>query len=355
MRTYILIALVLLWVTGYLFRADRKIKNTREIVIDTKDRPSVNKDAFFFWLEEGSIDNADFSPLVQVVSKYIYGDVRSIYAILIALLGKWHIILQWLPWTGKTTLVRVLAHVSWLSHARIQCTPDLLPQDIIGTEVFNPSDKTFHIHYWPIVTNLLHVDEINRATPKLQSAFLEAMQEKSISIGKETKHLPDPFFVIATQNPYDAIGTYMLPYGQIDRFMVGVYTSGLEQEEEYKMLQDSKQLSLDTKIDQEQQVFSIETVLSAQKKVDTIQIDESVLHHAVQCIYIVKKYAESLSTRASKSLLIAAKSWAYLQWKNTVSTTDVDAVLSLVLQHRVSYILWKDVSPKELYEYITGA
>lgn len=352
MWIYILISIVLLWITGYLFFVHDKLKQSSVSEVAEKDRPHIDKDSFFFWLEKGVIEKESFVDIIRELSVYVYGEKQTIYAILIALLSKWHLLLQGAPGTWKTTLVRILAQLSGFSYARIQCTPDLLPQDVIWTEIYDSSSKNFKIHYWPVVTNLLHIDEINRATPKLQSAFLEVMQEKSISIGKETKILPDPFFVIATQNPYDAIGTYMLPYGQLDRFMLGVYTSSLDKEEEYELLKDLKQQWLDSVPQNIVSVLDPKKVLSAQDEINKIKVPDDVLQHAVQCIYIAKKYASWLSTRASKSLLLAAKAWAFLQNKDSVEKKDIDAVLSIVLRHRISYLLWKDIDTQTLYRII---
>lgn len=352
MWVYILISLVLLRATGYLFFVHKSLKQSTNPQIALQDRPDIDKNSFFFWLEKGEIKKQSFIDIMRELSVYVYGEKQTIYAILIAILSKWHLLLQGAPGTWKTTLVRILSQLSGFTYSRVQCTPDLLPQDVIGTEMYDSTTKQFIIHYWPVVTNLLHIDEINRATPKLQSAFLEVMQEKSISIGKETKILPDPFFVIATQNPYDAIGTYMLPYWQLDRFMIGVYTTSLGKEEEYKLLQDSKQQWLDSVPQNISTVLDIKDILIAQDEIGSINIPDEVLQHAVQCIYIAKKCAPWLSTRGSKSLLLAAKAWAFLQDKPIVEKKDVDAVLPIVLRHRVSYLLWKDVDVETLYHII---
>lgn len=153
-------------------------------------------------------------------------------------------LIQGQPGTGKTTAARMLSRACDLSYSRIQCTSDLLPQDVIGTEVFDSTTQQFHVHVGPINANIVHVDEINRATPKLQSAFLEAMQEQAVTLSNQKVELPSPFFVVATQNPYDGIGTYLLPYAQIDRFMLSVTLSPLSAGEEYAMLQHADQISV---------------------------------------------------------------------------------------------------------------
>ncbi|MEI7478486.1 MAG: AAA family ATPase [bacterium] len=197
-------------------------------------------------------------------------------------------LVQGQPGTGKTTLVRTLAQLCALSSSRIQATPDLLPQDVVGTEIFDPQQKAFVVQYGPLVAHIIHVDEINRATPKLQSAFLEAMQEQHISIGTHRITLPTPFFVIATQNPYDSVGTYMLPYAQVDRFMSCVYTSSLSQNEEYKLLASSGNQSL---MHQEQNLVPIlhqEEIQQMQLEVQKVFADDAILQECVVVMTILR-------------------------------------------------------------------
>lgn len=272
---------------------------------------------------------------------------------LVGLLSGGHILIQGQPGTGKTTAARMLSHACDLSYSRIQCTSDLLPQDVIGTEVFDATTQQFHIHVGPINANIVHVDEINRATPKLQSAFLEAMQEQAVTLSNQKIDLPQPFFLIATQNPYDGIGTYLLPYAQIDRFMIGVSLQPLSASEEYSLLQHAEQIHVGLSLPEGKSVLDAATLRQAMHDVHEVVIEDKHIQYALSIVHTIKKYGITLSTRASKSLLIAAQSWAYLQGKHIVESTDIDAVIMPVLAHRVSHSTGNDISPAALYRLVT--
>lgn len=322
-------------------------------MVDQAHRPSIHEDFFLQWLHSGTITHPQILQVVELMGWYVYGDKYLLHAVLISLLGGWHIIVQWQPWTWKTTLVRILASVCSFSYARIQCTPDLLPQDVIWWEVFDNKLNDFVVFNWPIVANIVHVDEINRATPKLQSAFLEAMQEQSLTINNKQIALPEPFFVIATQNPYDSVGTYMLPYAQIDRFMVGAYTTWLSEKDEYRLLQKAEQQTMNLSMPPVSHAITHQILAEIKKAIQHMVMPDVVLQHALSCVHTAKLYNLPISTRASKSLLLAAKTWAFLQWKQVVEETDIDSVLQLVLRHRISHIVWKDISPDALYRILT--
>lgn len=250
-------------------------------------------------------------------------------------------------------LTVLLSRLCDVSYARIQCTPDLLPQDVLGTEIFDHKTQEFIVRPGPLATHIVHVDEINRATPKLQSGFLEAMQEQAITIGNERITLPRPFFLIATQNPYDAVGTYMLPYAQVDRFMIGAYTRPLLFDDECRLLQQKEQQKITSRIAALHPLLQEDTIVSIQQKGEYVDLPDDTMHHALRCIHTVKAYGIPLSTRASKALLTAAKTRAYMQEKTVVDKTDVDAVLPIVLRHRVAHLLGKDIDLDALYRLIT--
>jgi MoxR-like ATPase len=199
----------------------------------------------------------------------------------------------------------------------------------------------------------VHVDEINRATPKLQSAFLEAMQEQSVTLSNQKLDLPIPFFVVATQNPYDGVGTYLLPYAQVDRFMVSVTIEPLTAGEEYALLQHADQVSLGLSIPDGNSVISGPVLMQAMRDVRAIAIEDTHIQYALSIVHTIKKYGIPLSTRASKSLIVAAKSRAYLQGKTIVESVDIDAVVLSVLGHRVSYSAGSEISAKTLYRLVT--
>ena len=347
------ILLVVAAVTWYIVWANQALKTQWLPVISEDDRPVVQHNFFVEWLLSGTITQSQMASMVDLLWQYIYWDKQLIHAVLITLLSWWHIIIQGHPWTGKTTLVRILARMADFSYARIQCTPDLLPQDVIGAEIFDPKTQEFTLHTGPLVAHIVHVDEINRATPKLQAAFLEAMQEQAITIGNQYINLPQPFFVIATQNPYDAIGTYILPYAQIDRFMIGAYTNALAPSEEYRLLQNNDQHTLQLSLPPISHMLHIDMLQDMQRQVQNLILSDEVLQHALGCVHTIKAYGIQLSTRASKALVIAAKSRAYLQGKTVVEKIDVDAVLSSVLRHRVNHLVGKDIWLEALYRIIT--
>ncbi len=349
----IIIALILISVTWYIVRAHQALKNQWMPVIEEENRPSVQRDFFMEGLVWWTITHPQIVPVVDLLAQYIYWDKQLIHALIISLLSWWHIIVQWHPGTGKTTLVRLLSRICDFSYARIQCTPDLLPQDVIGTEIFDNKTQQFILHTWPLVAHIVHVDEINRATPKLQAAFLEAMQEQAMTIWNQRIELPDPFFVIATQNPYDSIGTYMLPYAQVDRFMIWAYTNPLLPSDEYRLLQQPEHQTLSISLPPVAHMLHVDTILQLQQEIKNIVIPDETLHHVLSCVHTVKAYNIEISARASKSIIIAAKTWAYIQGKQAIEKTDIDAVLSSVLRHRVSHLLWKDIDLETLYRIIT--
>ncbi len=347
------ILIVVAGVTWYIVWAHQALRQDWVPTIPEENRPVVKQNFFKEWLLSGNITHPEMVSVVKLLSQYIYGDKQLIHATLITLLSGGHIIIQGHPGTGKTTLVRILSRICDFSYARIQCTPDLLPQDVIGTEIYDPKIQQFTVHPGPLVAHIVHVDEINRATPKLQAAFLEAMQEQAITIGNERIDLPQPFFVIATQNPYDAVGTYILPYAQIDRFMLGAYTNPLIPSEEYRLLQHTDQHTLWLMLPPVAHMLHIDTLHDMQRQAQELLVPDDVLQHALACIHTVKAYDIQLSTRASKALVIAAKSRAYLQGKTAVETLDVDAVLSSVLRHRVNHLVGKDIGLDALYRIVT--
>jgi MoxR-like ATPase len=342
-----IIILVLALVTWYIIKAQATISNKKlNRVIQA---PSVSKDAFLQGLDIADVSQPLLSHLVQELSRHIYGSAALINTALIALLSKWHIIIQWQPGTGKTKFVHILASLCDLSYARIQCTPDMMPQDVLWIEVFDPQQKTFVFHPWPIMANIVHVDEINRATPKLQSAFLQAMQESHLSIGNSHIDLPSPFFLLATQNPYDSVWTYSLPYAQIDRFMVGSYTTSLDMKGEYALLHP-RHIAPATA-----PVVTKPDIEKMQWEVAAIHVDDELLQHCVQCIDTIRAYNIPISTRATKAIVDAAKALAYMQGKTSVEKLDIDRVLLSVCKHRVAHFLWQSVSNESLYRIISWA
>ena len=273
------------------------------------------------------------------IKKAIIGHERLIDSMLIALISNGHILIEGVPGIAKTTAVKALASSINLDFKRIQFTPDLLPSDITGIEIYNPKTGEFQIKKGPVFSNFLLADEINRAPAKVQSALLEAMQERQVSIAEENFKLPEPFMVLATQNPIEQEGTYPLPEAQLDRFMLKVDVGYNSLDEEVKII---KLLDNEQKIEA---VASKEEILSLQKKLKTIHIDDELIKYIATLVdatrnpkkYIkLSEYIElGASPRATISLVNASKANAMLKNKDYVAPSDIIELVPLVLNHRI--------------------
>ncbi len=273
------------------------------------------------------------------IKKAIIGHERLIDSMLIGLVSNGHILIEGVPGIAKTTAVKALASSINLDFKRIQFTPDLLPSDITGIEIYNPKTGEFQIKKGPVFSNFLLADEINRAPAKVQSALLEAMQERQVSIAEENFKLPEPFMVLATQNPIEQEGTYPLPEAQLDRFMLKVDVGYNSLDEEVKII---KLLDNEQKIEA---VASKEEILSLQKKLKTIHIDDELIKYIATLVdatrnpkkYIkLSEYIElGASPRATISLVNASKANAMLKNKDYVAPSDIIELVPLVLNHRI--------------------
>lgn len=273
---------------------------------------------------------------LQSVNQVLLGKDQHVRMALACLLARGHLLIEDLPGMGKTTLSHALAQVLGLSYQRIQFTSDLLPGDILGTSIFNRETSQFVFHPGPVFTELLLADEINRATPKSQSALLEAMEERQVSIEGATRSLPEPFFVIATQNPISHSGTFNLPESQLDRFLMRLSLGYPDTQAEYALLtsavhrQRSHQLSA---------VFTPAELLTAQAQVAAVRASEALIHYILRLAEATRTHpqlAYGLSPRGSMALLAAAKAWAYLSERDYVIPEDVQQVLPYVVNHRLS-------------------
>ncbi|MCZ6675259.1 MAG: MoxR family ATPase [Verrucomicrobia bacterium] len=281
--------------------------------------------------------------LMSEVAKVLVGQESMVSRLLIGLLTGGHVLLEGVPGLAKTLSVRTLASAINAKFQRIQFTPDLLPADIIGTLVYNPKEHTFETKKGPVFANLVLADEINRAPAKVQSALLEAMQERQVTIGEETHPLPTPFLVLATENPIDQEGTYTLPEAQVDRFMLKLSVDYPSKEEERAILD---RMATTSTLEDIQPVISLEDIMSARKVVDDIYVDEKIKDYIVDIVFATrtpKDYnlrSDSLiqygaSPRATISLTLAAKGWAFLQGRGYVTPQDVKTIAMDVLRHRV--------------------
>ena len=272
--------------------------------------------------------------IIDDLSSVIFGKKQQIKLALTCLFSEGHLLIEDLPGMGKTTLSHALAAVLGLSYQRIQFTSDLLPADILGTNVFNANEHTFTFHKGPIFSQVVLADEINRAGPKTQSALLEAMEEQQVTVDGIKYTLPNPFFVIATQNPLYQSGTYPLPESQLDRFLMRISLGFPPKEAE-------KQLILNIKprdYSQLPQRIDAKQLQQIQTLINQIVISSPVIDYIIELVTHTRQsaaFAGSLSPRASMALAKAAKSWAFIEGREFVTPDDVQAVFASVCQHRL--------------------
>ena len=284
-----------------------------------------------------------FRRLLSEVGQVIVGQEQLMHRMLIGLLGNGHLLIEGVPGLAKTTAVACLAKGINTGFQRLQFTPDLLPADLIGTQIYRPQDQDFVVQKGPIFSNLILADEINRAPAKVQSALLEAMQERQVTIGGETHPLDEPFLVMATQNPVEQEGTYPLPEAQMDRFMLKVIVGYPNHEEELEIL---KRMSKTKASYEVQSVLNPEDVVAARKLIDRIYVDDRVSNYIVDLVIATREpeaygvEAKHLiqygaSPRASINLTLAAKANAFLSGRGYVTPQDVKDLAHDVLRHRV--------------------
>ncbi|MEW6992262.1 AAA family ATPase [Colwelliaceae bacterium 6441] len=269
------------------------------------------------------------------IEKTLIGKPQQVRLALACLLAKGHLLIEDLPGMGKTTLSHVLAASLGLSYQRVQFTSDLLPADVIGVSIFDTNEQSFSLHKGPIFNQVVLADEINRASPKTQSALLEAMEGNSVSIDGKTYQLPNPFFVIATQNPIFHVGTYPLPESQLDRFMMRISLGFPNKEAEKKILVASQQ-SIDFTAIKEN--ITIEQLEKMQLFVADIHVSEAILDYVIALLQHSRTgelAVNPLSPRAGKSLIAAAKAWAFMDNRDHVLPDDIKAVFSSVCEHRM--------------------
>ncbi|MGB0937599.1 MAG: AAA family ATPase [Colwellia sp.] len=272
---------------------------------------------------------------IEQVNSVVMGKQQQVKLALCCMLARGHLLIEDLPGMGKTTLSHALAIATGLSYKRVQFTSDLLPADILGVSIFRQDTHNFEFHEGPIFSQLVLTDEINRASPKTQSALLEAMEERQVSIDGHTKHLPDPFFVIATQNPLHQSGTFPLPESQLDRFLIRIELGFPSIAAEKQMLKEDKKLSLN----QIKPCMTPATLLDLQKQVDNVGANDELLDYLLKLVNesrVNTAFSKPLSPRASKGILQAAKAWALIHDRGYVNADDVQAVFSAIAEHRLS-------------------
>lgn len=281
--------------------------------------------------------------LVTGMNRVIVGQKHLIDSLLISLLSDGHILLEGVPGLAKTLAIKTLSQLVAGDFSRIQFTPDLLPADVVGTQIYSQKDESFHVKKGPVFANFVLADEINRAPAKVQSALLEAMQEHEVTIGDNTFKLPKPFLVLATQNPIEQEGTYQLPEAQVDRFMLKVIIDYPTLEEEKLIIRENIQGSMP----QVTPVTSAEEIIKAREVVNEVYIDEKIAQYIADIVF-ASRYPERYglaelkdyityggSPRASINLAKAARAYAFIKHRGYVVPEDVRAVVHDVMRHRI--------------------
>jgi MoxR-like ATPase len=273
--------------------------------------------------------------LISSLSDVIFSKDDQIKLALCSLISKGHLLIEDLPGMGKTTLSHGLADALSLKYQRVQFTNDLLPSDITGSSVFNSKEQCFEFHSGPIFSEVMLADEINRASPKTQSALLEAMEEKQVTVDGKTMNLPEPFFVIATQNPNHQSGTHPLPESQLDRFFMRISLGYPSDNAEKKLISGVK----DTQQSFASSVITKDELIHMQHKVTLIKISESIVNYILNLINYTRvnnRYSDPLSPRASIAIGLASKTWAFMHGRDYVTHDDVQAIFAAVAAHRLN-------------------
>ncbi|MBD3635221.1 MAG: MoxR family ATPase [Methylophaga sp.] len=273
--------------------------------------------------------------ILASINNVILGKQHPIKLALTCLLARGHLLIEDLPGVGKTTLAHTIASTLGLTFQRIQFTSDMLPADIIGVSVFERDSGRFSFHPGPIFTQLILADEVNRASPRTQSALLEAMEEQQVTVEGTTHSLSSPFFVIATQNPANQIGTFPLPESQLDRFLMRIELGYPDAKAERALLlgQDRRQLLRDL-----QAVVSVEDLLTLQEQVTEIHVSNALVDYVQRILSHTRDsghYHSGLSPRAGLGLLRAGQAWAMLEGRDHVLPEDIQAVLPSIVSHRL--------------------
>jgi len=278
----------------------------------------------------------DIEKAVGAIESIILGKTNQIRLAVCCLLARGHCLIEDLPGVGKTTLSQTIARAFGLGFNRIQFTSDLLPADILGVSIFNPEKQTFRFHPGPVFAHFVLADEINRATPKTQSALLEAMEEKQITVEGTTHSLEDPFFVIGTQNPLDQSGTFPLPESQLDRFMMKISLGYPDRNAERALLSGDNPREMMRRL---QPVVSIDRFIAMQTAVDTIHCSEPLLNYVQQLIEATRNpglFVYGISPRAGLAIVQASRAWALMAGRGHAEPGDVQAVFGAIADHRLT-------------------
>ena len=285
--------------------------------------------------QDNSINTPDIQQVIIELEKVILGKQNVLKLALTCLLAKGHLLIEDVPGMGKTTLSQALARVLGIDFQRIQFTSDLLPADVLGVSVFQRDSENFQFRAGPVFTQCLLADEINRATPKTQSALLEAMEERQVTVDGQTRLLPAPFFVIGTQNPNNQIGTFALPESQLDRFTMRITMGYLDAKTELQLLTG---LSPRDQLDQLQPIADPGLIQQWQRQVKNIKIADSLIRYIQTILHHSRKpdvFLQGLSPRAGLAIKTAAQAWARLHQRDHVLPDDIQQIVPYVVAHRL--------------------
>lgn len=292
--------------------------------------------------------NSPVLPVLEQLNKVVLGKSLQVKLAVVCLLARGHLLIEDLPGMGKTTLGQAMAKVFGLDFQRIQFTSDILPADIVGANIFDREKSAFEFHPGPIFSQLVLADEINRATPKAQSALLEAMEEQQVTVEGHTYELPNPFFVIATQNPTHQIGTYPLPESQLDRFLFKINLGYPDPALEKVLLKGE---SGRMKMPQLVSLLDLDTLLELQNKVSAIKVTDHLLQYVMDLISATRQspdFEHGLSPRAGLAIVGAAKAWAFLDGREFVLPEDIQQVFVASSRHRLQSVKTSSASTLEL-------
>jgi len=281
------------------------------------------------------VSSVSLSPALAALDRIILGKPEAVRLALTCLLARGHLLIEDVPGVGKTTLAHALAHVLGLAWQRVQFTSDLLPADIIGVSVFDAANGNFTFRKGPVFTQLLLADEVNRASPKTQSALLEAMEERQVSVDVTTYRLPDPFFVVATQNPFEQLGTFRLPESQLDRFLMRISLGYPDAAHERELLAAGDRRDLLAGM---QPALNPDSVRELQAAAQRVHTSDALLEYVQALIASTRRRTDiqiGLSPRAGQGLVRAARAWAMLAGRDMVLPEDIQAVFPSVAAHRL--------------------
>jgi len=287
-----------------------------------------------------SENNTVFNRLSQTIGKVIVGQSDLIQQLLVALLSGGHVIIEGVPGTGKTLMVKVLARLMQADFKRVQLTPDILPSDILGTNIFDLNSRSFTLKKGPVFTEVLLADEINRTPPKTQAALLEAMEEQQVTLDGETLPLSELFWVIATQNPLEFEGTYPLPEAQLDRFLFKLVVDYPDAAAEKQMLLNSQAGFRAKRLDlaRLKPLATVEQIVNARKAVQGVEVEDKLLDYVLALVQRTRQHPDLVlgaSPRAAVAWLQTSKAYAWLAGRNYVTPDDVKAIAFPLLRHRL--------------------